>query len=123
MGNFTKNLYKKGRTRPSGSRIKPPLLGSRPAYVPPKGCERLVCAAIVRDGKTYGGERSHAQIRAAMGDEDPYVSRSGDQEGFLTTTQRFVTRREAAVVGVISGQLTEHWKVPKRPLLSSDISW
>lgn len=85
--------------------------------------ERLKSAAIVRDGKDYSGHKSHAQVRAALGDEDPYTSNPGDIEGFMTTENRFVTRRQAVKVGVAAGQLTEQWLMVGRELLSSDINW
>lgn len=86
--------------------------------------ERLVAAAIIRDGVVESrGFKSHWQIRAALGDEDPTENFRGDPEGFLTSAGRFVTRDEARAVGVVSGQLSPMWKTAVRPLLSSDIDW
>jgi hypothetical protein len=81
--------------------------------------ERLVSAAIVRDGQTKHGLRSHYELRASLGDDDPKVSRPGDIEGFLTDQGRFVDRWAARDVAVIAGQAM----AASRPLLSSDINW
>jgi hypothetical protein len=86
--------------------------------------ERLVAAALIRDGVVESrGFKSHWQIRAALGDADPTKNFNADPEGFLTSRGRFVTRAEACAIGVASGQLSAHWARPGRPLLSSDISW
>jgi len=86
--------------------------------------EKLVAAALVRDGVTESrGFRSHWEIRAALGDDDPTKSRPGDDEGFLTDTGRFVTRSEARDIGIASGQLAAGWRQVRRDLLSSDINW
>lgn len=97
--------------------------GKRPAprngAKPMLNGERLVSAAIIRNGDCAGGFRSHAEIRANLGDECPYDSKPGDQEGFLTSKGRFVDRSEAMRVGDAAGQCA----ASLRPLLSSDIRW
>lgn len=85
----------------------------------PKGAERLVFAAIRRDGVVHTGERSHSMIRDRLGDEDPYRPTCGDEDGFHTSGGRFVSREEAKIVGEASGQT----RPQRRELLSSDIIW
>lgn len=84
--------------------------------------ERLKCCAIVRDTVLRQGYTAHWQLRQDIDFSKP-DARPGDVEGFMTTHDRFVTRREAVVVGVASGQLSAHWKTATRDLLSSDINW
>lgn len=85
--------------------------------------ERLASCAIIRDGTIHHGQRSHAQIRGALGDQQPYAEfepcRMNDQEGFMTSHGRFVTRQEAKSIGEAAGQCTPS----VRELLSSDIRW
>lgn len=117
MGSYTNNLFKKGRIK---------HLPMKEETTPKKAeanVERLLCCAIIRDGTTVAGEHSHASIRSRLGDKDIYESKDGDQEGFYTTKDRFVTRDEAKEVGVASGQLSEGWLGTRRQLLSSDIDW
>lgn len=96
--------------------------GLRASSEPVPVQERLVAAALVRDGRTHsGGFKSHWEIRAALGDEDPTRRRPADLEGFLTSTGRFVDRDQAKHVGILSGQLSHHWKGVSRELLSSDV--
>jgi hypothetical protein len=88
---------------------------------PKAEAERLVSAAIVRDGKIYGGFKSHAQVRDnVLNDEDPYTSKPTDQEGFVTSTGRFLPRDEALMVAIDAGQVPPSFN---RELLSSDIKW
>lgn len=67
--------------------------------------------------------RAHFMLRHAMGDKEPEQRQRGDSEGFLTSAERFVSRRDAVDVGLTSGQLDDGWKTCNRPLLSSDINW
>lgn len=86
--------------------------------------ERLEFAAIKRDGETHSrGFREHSKIRASLRDADPYKQNPTDEEGFLTTTGRFVDRGEAREIGVASGQLGKMWETACRNVLSSDIDW
>jgi hypothetical protein len=90
----------------------------------PVEVELLTAAAIFRDGSVlHRGFRSHYELRASLGDDDPLHPRPGDIEGFVTSTGRFVGRLEAKSVGIASGQLSERWQRVSRPLLSSDIRW
>jgi hypothetical protein len=84
-------------------------------------CERLASCAIIRDGITHHGRRSHAEIRRGLGDADAYDQkyRPNDTEGFMTSIGRFVTRQEAKIVGEAAGQC----RPTVRELLSSDITW
>lgn len=84
--------------------------------------ETLESAGIRRNGEVHGkGSRAHWQVRAALGDRDPYVKNMDDEEGFITSTGRFVTRAEAVDVGVAAGQLSKDWLKVGRSLLSSDV--
>ena len=85
--------------------------------------ERLVSTAIKRDGKLWQGFKSHWELRNAMGDLDSTKSKPGDEEGFVTSADRFVSRREAIDVGIAAGQLDRQWLGALRALLSSDINW
>jgi hypothetical protein len=104
---------------------KPLKIQSRFKNQKPKGRiyagERLASCAIIRDGVIHNGQRSHAQIRAALGDTDAYEQkyRPDDHEGFMTSTGRFVTRDEAKPIGEAAGQC----QPTVRELLSSDIRW
>ena len=82
--------------------------------------EHLISAAILRNGSCEAGHKSHAEIRSALGDEHPYTSNPSDVEGFLTSNNRFVSRREAVRVGIAAGQLPESFC---RDVLSSDVNW
>lgn len=84
--------------------------------------ERLVSVAIRRNGNTHHGFLEHWRIRAVLNPENPEPTRHvpGDIEGFMTSTGRFVTRREAEPVAVAAGQLSGPLG---RDLLSSDLKW
>lgn len=77
--------------------------------------EKLVAVAIIRDGKTHHGFKSHRELRQWLGDTDPAITQKGDREGFWTSTKRFVSRHEAKEV------LGGRWTQVARPLLSSDV--
>jgi hypothetical protein len=81
--------------------------------------ERLTSCALIRDGQTIYGKKSHAQLRASLGDEDPYYPNPKDTLGFWTSKDRFVTRDEAKPIGEAAGQC----RPQVRELLSSDITW
>lgn len=88
--------------------------------------ERLVAAAILRDGKVMErGAKSHWELRMYLNPEnyDHSTAIPGDLEGFVTSTGRFVDRSEAKLVAVASGQVNPRWKFAERDLLSSDINW
>lgn len=86
--------------------------------------EKLVAAAIIRNGKIESnGLKAHWRIRLVLGDENPTRSQLTDQEGFLTSTGRFVDRYEARRVGVESGQLSPKWETNEHPLFSVDVDW
>jgi len=82
--------------------------------------ERLVSVAIKRRGEVHHGHKSHWQLRAQLGDPEPYKATAGDDEGFYTDAGRFVSRIEALDVACESGQLD---RPMGRPLLSSDLNW
>lgn len=118
MSNLTRKLRRIGKLKIASMEV---LKNPNP--------ERLVGAAIMRDGKLHSGFREHWRIRAAIGDEDPSRKNPDDQEGFLAapervgTEGRFVSRQEARIIGVNSGQLNPMWLHATRDVLSSDINW
>ncbi|QDM32120.1 hypothetical protein FNL55_12810 [Tardiphaga sp. vice352] len=82
--------------------------------------ERLVSVAVRRDGEIHSrGFKSHWDLRAALGDAEPWNKNRSDEEGFLTSEGRFVGRWEAAAVAFEAGQSSGCG----RELLSSDINW
>lgn len=84
--------------------------------------EFLVSVAIMRGDETHHGFKSHRELRQSLGDAEPDKRQRGDLEGFWTSEGRFVTRGEAARVGVAAGQLHSSWIRPGgRTLLSSDV--
>lgn len=85
--------------------------------------ERLMYAAILRDGHCHGGAKSHAEVRRKLGDENPYEHTLGDTEGFVSSRGQFYSRYAAIPVGVRAGQLDRRWLNVSRELLSSDIDW
>ncbi len=108
MGKYSDNLARR-------------LRGNHTTKVQPRpNVERLESAAIERDGKIHGGHRSHYELRRSLGDPNPQTSNLADTEGFLTTTGRFVSRREAQDVAIVAEQIRS---AIGRPLLSSDINW
>lgn len=82
--------------------------------------ERLISAAIVRNGVCHGSARSHADIRRALGNTPPYERAPGDIEGFLTSRNRFVDRDTARSIAIAAGQVAPSFN---RELLSSDVRW
>jgi len=121
MGSYTEGLFKRNRLRsssnPKGYKKSP--FESKQSNPTSKNVERLVACAIIRDGVTHSyGFRSHAEIRRRLGDSDPYKSQRSDREGFITSTDRFVSRQEAKMIGVESGQCSDM----SRELLSSDVN-
>lgn len=85
--------------------------------------ERLISAAIRRNGEIYAGAKTHAGIRRSLRDEDPYLSKRGDQEGFYTSEGRFLSRRDAIAVGVAAGQLSGRWLDYECVLTSDNVNW
>lgn len=88
--------------------------------------ERLVAAAIMRDGKMLErGFQSHSELRAALNPEmmSPNRHVEGDIDGFVTSAGRFVDRLDARDVAITSGQIGPMWKDATRDLLSSDVNW
>ena len=115
MGNYTDRLARriKERRGPVSSRQ------SDRRNQTSSGVERLTSVAIIRNGKTHSGFTSHQELRRSMGDQNSSEPLPGDQNGFMTSTGRFVDREEAKMVGEESGQTMPQ----QRPLLSSDINW
>jgi hypothetical protein len=83
--------------------------------------ERLISCALIRDGVTHDrGFKEHWKLRAALGDADPSQKQPDDIYGFITSTGRFVTRREAMPIALAAGQIS---RPQQRELLSSDLDW
>ena len=121
MGSYTDRLFKRDRIKQQSE--PPPYKGGYRGMSPKQKTvvspERLTACYIRRDGETYSyGFRSHYDIRKRLGDADPLASKPGDEEGFITSSGRFVNRREAVLIGVKAGQCSEM----SRELLSSDIN-
>lgn len=88
--------------------------------------ERLTAVAIKQlDGRILqNGCRSHWVLRRAYNYADPMSTLATDVDGFVTSTGRFVNRREAQLIGVASGQLGKQWEtLGGRDMLSSDVNW
>ena len=115
MGRYTDGLFKRKRVKSSSN----PRGFEEPQSSESPGQERLVACGIIRDGVTHSyGFKSHAEVRRRMGDEDPYTSKHGDEEGFITSNDRFVSRREANFIAVEVGQSV----LMDRKFLSSDVN-
>lgn len=124
MGSYTNRLVSRLRAGGNGTRTgRYRADGVKAARAVAGVTERLTACAIIRDNKIHsGGHLSHGAIRYHMfGDAEPYAHRPRptDTEGFLTSTGRFVDRREAVQIANASGQC--HGRVGE--LLSSDIDW
>lgn len=104
-------------------RLRDRIAGKPVARKTDPNAERLASVAIERDGKVHDGLKSHYELRCSLGDENPAKSGPMDNEGFMTSRGRFVSREEARLVGVASGQLSPGWAQAGRKLLSSDINW
>lgn len=71
-----------------------------------------------KDGVTHSyGFKSHGDIRRKLGDEDWSKSTPGDEEGFITSEGRFVSRDLANRIGAEAGQCVRM----DRKFLSSDV--
>lgn len=113
MGSYTDTLFKRGRTRSQSNSNGLKKLANTPTTQ-----ERLVACGIIRDGVTHSyGFKSHGDIRRKLRDENWSNSRPGDEEGFITSEGRFVSREEANRIGAAAGQCVRMG----RKFLSSDI--
>lgn len=115
----TRRLPKPGNNRVSKNAV---VQGKAAELAQVSMPEQLSACAIVRDGNIHSyGFRSHAQIRSWLGDTDAYEQkhRPNDIEGFMTSKDRFVNRREGQLIAEESGQC----QPMRRELLSSDILW
>jgi hypothetical protein len=64
--------------------------------------ERVIVAAIRHEGAIHEGVR-HEDIRARLWSKERGPAR-GYEEGFTTSTERFVDRKEAAEIAFAAGQ-------------------
>ena len=110
MGNYTKTLFKKKREVTDTSVSQEQISSTHTVT-------RIVSCGIMRDGEIHKGYRSHADIRRQLGDENPYLFKKTDTEGFITSEGLFVDRDIAKHIASAAGQCTHM----ARELLSSDI--
>lgn len=120
MGDYTDNLFKKNRKKSSGSKINFVLEDEEPIVTDMRQ-PTLVSVAIIREGNLHHGFKSHVELRRSLGYKDPYASDPKDQEGFYTSDDRFVTRREAMFIAIEAGQIDPLYGRMERDFLSSDI--
>jgi len=112
MRRHQERMARKGKMVPTGPATKNP----------PRSVERLVSVAFIYEGQMHHGFRSHAELRASIGDPSPYKSvRYYEREGFWTSEGRFVSRGEGETIGKASGQVSPRFG--GRVLLSSDVNW
>jgi len=83
--------------------------------------ETIVSAAIMYKDNIYTGN-SHNEIGLQMV-EDKVCTRypSGDAQGFVTSTGRYVTRKEAYIIALDAGQIKEGTTVHSTLLFSEDL--
>ncbi len=71
--------------------------------------EFIICAAVrAKDGHIHRGHRHNDALRAMQGmpaykDERPY----GDDQGFITSTGRYVNRKEAMQIQIAAGKKSQ----------------
>lgn len=75
----------------------------------------VACALIDENGEVKHGFKSHAELRGWERANPAHTY------GFWTSKDRFVSRSEAVIVGVESGQLSRDWLTVRRELLSADV--
>lgn len=115
MGTYTKNLFKNKKPRTVAQQKSISKETSKSVH---HNKERLVSCAIKRNDVVHSyGFKSHADIRRKLGDDDYYASKAEDEEGFLTSNERFVSREEANKIGFLAGQCQSM----SRKFLSSDV--
>lgn len=105
----------------------------RPSAIQPGGAERLVSVAKASVERLHGvaikgpDGRAMAMARGSHSDlrrQYNIVEHDTDFEhGFMTDASRFVTRNEARIIAVASGQLGPQWAKAGREVLSSDVDW
>lgn len=67
--------------------------------------ERIAYAAIRYEGDIYLGER-HAIVMAHIRKDNPEAYITQDMQGYVTDTDRFVSRVDAAWIAFLAGQTT-----------------
>lgn len=102
---------------------KPALPRRNPKSADGEAPPRLVECGIRREGVLHTGHRSHYDLRRSLGWPTPEHGLPTDQEGFVDSTGRFLSREDARYVAIAAGQLSSQWSEVRRPLLSSDLSW
>lgn len=65
MRRYQERMAKKGK----------PVTTLAAKKLPTGSDERLVACALIRDGETHHGFRSHSDLRASLGDADPYTAK------------------------------------------------
>lgn len=79
---------------------------------------KIIAAAVKVGDKTYQGRRHFECIKAAFLETQQRVMQ--DQQGFLTDTGEFVSRRAAMKIARNAGQLKEK-TINKEKLFSEDL--
>lgn len=126
MGTYTKNLFKRDRNIKNinivtchydgcGVDDEVEIKSPGPNYKP---TVRIISCGIIRDGNLHTGGESHSEIRRMLGDQNPYISKKTDKEGFVTSDGCFVDRIQGDAIAFESGQCARM----SRELLSSDIT-
>jgi hypothetical protein len=89
-------------------------MNKKPEVLP---CEEYLSACgVMIDGNLYSGYRTHQALMEAHSLEGVHER----EKGYVTSTGRFVSRREACEIGIDSGQVQPG---PIRDILSCDITW
>jgi hypothetical protein len=66
--------------------------------------EYVIKSAILYNNRVYAGKR-HGDIIPVIINETGVNCVNGEQQGFITSSGRFVNRREAAKIALESGQI------------------
>lgn len=81
--------------------------------------EKIIEAAIKFEGKVYLGPRHYLIIKDIFKETGKGPGSRG--QGFLTNTQRFVTRQEARKIAIAASQVNEEDLVTKSLIFSEDL--
>lgn len=79
--------------------------------------ERIVHAAILKDGVAYIGRRHHAIIA----EHGVGGTLKNCPQGFVTDSGRFVDRQEACQIAIANGQIQAKDMIVKGTLFSEDL--
>jgi hypothetical protein len=65
----------------------------------------ILCSAVKHEGMIFCGKRHHDAIKVAV--ETTNVMPVKGEQGFLTSENNFVSRKEAAKIAIAAGQIKE----------------